>query len=131
MDGEIYLTEKIIGAAIKIHNTLGPGLYENVYHTCLCHELTSMGMFVEKEKRIALIYDNIEFNCAYKADIVVNDQLVVEIKAVDRFGPNHLSQILTYLRLGNFKTGLLLNFNEALLKNGIRRVINEKAGRDT
>ncbi|WP_125718444.1 GxxExxY protein [Flavobacterium ustbae] len=114
----------IIGIAIQIHRTLGPGLLENVYKECLFHKIKQRGLFVEKEKPMPLVFEEIKLDCGYRIDLLVEKKYVIEIKAVEALTVNHLAQTLTYLKLGNYKLGLLINFNESLLKNGIRRVAN-------
>lgn len=114
----------VIGSAIEIHRKLGPGLLENVYQECLFYKLKQKGLIVEKEKPMPLIFEEIKLNCGYRIDLLIENKFIVEIKAVEALTVNHLAQTLTYLRLAKCKLGLLINFNEALLKNGIRRVIN-------
>ncbi|KAF2335875.1 GxxExxY protein [Flavobacterium ginsenosidimutans] len=114
----------VIGLAIEIHRKLGPGLLENVYQECLFHKLKQKGLTVEKEKPMPLVFEEIKLDCGYRIDLLVENKFIIEIKAVEALTTNHLAQTLTYLKLGNYKLGLLINFNEALLKNGIRRVIN-------
>ncbi|MNK70131.1 hypothetical protein D3C87_895460 [compost metagenome] len=114
----------VIGLAIEIHRKLEPGLLENVYQECLFHKLKQKGLIVEKEKPMPLIFEEIKLDCGYRIDLLIENKFIIEIKAVETLTVNHLAQTLTYLRLGNYKLGLLINFNEALLKNGIRRVIN-------
>ncbi|WP_343705073.1 GxxExxY protein [Flavobacterium sp.] len=114
----------IIGLAIEIHRKLGPGLLENVYQECLFYKLKQKGLMVEKEKPMPLIFEEIKLECGYRIDLLVENKFIIEIKAVESLTVNHLAQTLTYLRLAKCKLGLLINFNEALLKNGIRRVAN-------
>lgn len=114
----------VIGLAIEIHKKLGPGLLENVYQECLFYKLKQKGLMVEKEKPMPLIFEEIKLDCGYRIDLLVENKFIIEIKAVEALTVNHLAQTLTYLELGNYKLGLLINFNEALLKNGIRRVAN-------
>lgn len=118
------LTEQIIGCAIRVHKALGPGLLESSYQACLCFELRKTGLFVESEKSLPLIYEEVKLECGYRIDLLVERQVVVEIKSVDTLADIHLAQVLTYLKLSNNRLGLLINFNVALLKDGIRRVIN-------
>lgn len=118
------ITECIIGCAIKVHQQLGPGLLESAYTACLQHELLKAGLTVEREKPIPLYYDDLKIDCAYRLDLLVDDTVVVEVKAVEKFEDVHLSQLITYLRLTECEVGLLINFNVKLLKNGLRRVIN-------
>ncbi len=121
---ENLITEKIIGSAIKIHKALGPGLLESAYQACLYYELIKTGMFVEKEKALPLVYEEVTLDCGYRMDLVIERKIVVEIKSVDTLTDIHLAQILTYLKLSNNRFGLLINFNVTLLKDGIKRVVN-------
>ena len=118
------ITEQIIGAAIEVHRALGPGLLESAYETCLAFELTQRGLKVERQKPLTLIYIQVELDCGYRLDLFVEDSVIVEIKAVDQLAPIHQAQLLSYLKLSVCKVGLLINFNVKLLKNGIRRVVN-------
>ncbi|CAM3598229.1 GxxExxY protein [Flavobacterium chungbukense] len=115
----------IIGLAIDIHRKLGPGLLKNVYKECLFYKIKQRGLIVEKEKPMPLVFEEIKLDCGYRIDLLVENKFIVEIKAVECLTINHLAQTLTYLKLGKHKLGLLINFNESLLKNGIRRVIND------
>lgn len=121
-DNEI--TEKIIGCAINIHKTLGPGLLESAYTACLNYELIQNGLIVEKEKPLPLIYKEVKLECGYRADFLVEKRIIVEVKSVDVLNDIHLAQTLTYLKLAKCRLGLLINFNILLLKNGIKRVVN-------
>lgn len=121
---ENEISNIVIGIAIEIHKKLGPGLLENVYKECLFYKIKQRGLLVEKEKAIPLIFEEIQLDCGYRIDLLVENKFLIEIKTVESFSVNHLAQTLTYLKLGNYKLGLLINFNETLLKNGIRRVIN-------
>lgn len=116
-------TEQIIGAAIEVHKTLGPGLLESAYEECLCHELTLRGISFERQKPLPVEYKGVKLNCGYRLDLFVEGTVVVEIKAVEAIQPIHESQLLTYLKLGRWKLGLLINFNVPVLKDGIRRRI--------
>jgi GxxExxY protein len=116
------LTEISIGCAIEVHRALGPGLMESAYQECLLHELTTKSLNVEVEKQMPIVYKDLEINQRYRIDLLVKDTLVLELKTVEKFSPVHLAQILTYLILGNYPVGLLINFNVELLKNGIKRV---------
>ncbi|HTA83079.1 MAG TPA: GxxExxY protein [Bacteroidia bacterium] len=122
---ENEITEKIIGCAIKIHKTLGPGLLESAYEECLYYELTKTELFIERQKAIPLIYEEVKMECGYRADIVANKQVILEIKSVEGLNDIHLAQILTYLKLANCKVGLLINFNVLKLTDGIKRVVNK------
>jgi GxxExxY protein len=117
------ITKEIIGAAIEVHKILGPGLLESAYEECLGHELFSHGLKYERQKPIAVIYKDIKLDCGYRIDLLVENQVVVELKAQDTILPVHEAQILTYLRFAEKKIGLLINFNVTILKNGIRRFI--------
>lgn len=114
----------ILGAAFRVHTGLGPGLLESAYLICLAFELREKGLFVEVEKPIPLIYKDMELNCGYRLDMVVEKSIVLEIKSVETLLPIHTAQLLTYLKLSGYHLGLLLNFNVELLKHGIRRVVN-------
>jgi GxxExxY protein len=121
---EDELSNKVIGIALKVHSNLGPGLLESAYQECLFYEIKKAGFSVEKEKPMPLIYEEVKLDCGYRVDLLIENKLVIEIKSVDALNNVHLAQTLTYLKLGNFKLGLLINFNVAHLKNGIKRVIN-------
>ena len=121
------ITEIIIGCAIKVHRNLGPGLLESAYQECLLYELTKTKLYVEKEKPQLLIYEDVQLNCGYRIDLLVEQRVVIEIKAVDALNEVNLAQILTYLKLTKCKYGLLLNFNVARMTDGIKRVINKWA----
>lgn len=116
------LTQVIIGKAIDVHRALGLGLLESVYRECLEFELRGSGLFVEKEKAMPIIYKEMKMDHGYRIDLLVNDQVVIELKSVDQITDVHVAQTLTYMKLGNYKTGLLINFNVTLLKNGIKRL---------
>lgn len=121
---ENELSNKVIGLALEVHKALGPGLLESAYKECLNYKIVNSGLFVEKEKPMPLIFEEIKLDCGYRMDLLVENKLVVEIKSVEALNDVHLAQVLTYLKLGNFKLGLSINFNVALLKQGIKRVIN-------
>ncbi len=112
----------IIGCAYRVHSGLGPGLLESAYRVCLVHELAAMRFVVEQERSLPVIYKGIQLDAGYRIDLVVADQVLVEIKAVQKIHPNHIAQTLTYLRLSGITLGLLINFNEANLQNGIHRL---------
>ncbi|QSW91359.1 MULTISPECIES: GxxExxY protein [Flavobacterium] len=114
----------VIGLAIQIHRALGPGLLENAYQECLFYKIKQQGLLVEKEKPMPLVFEEVKLDCGYRVDLLIENKFIVEIKSVESLTVNHLAQTLTYLKLGKYKLGLLINFNEILLKNGIRRVIN-------
>jgi len=117
------LTYEIIGGAIEVHRLLGPGLLESTYRECLCRELSLRGIPFRKEYGVPLHYKGIQLDCGYRVDLLVADLVVVELKAIEAFSPVHDAQLLTYLRVGGWKVGLLINFNVAVLKDGIRRRI--------
>ena len=117
------LTEKIIGAAIEVHRNLGPGLLESAYEACLAYELEAAGLTVERQKPMPLAYKDIRLDLGYRLDMVVADQVVLALKAVDEFTDIHEAQILSYLKFSDYEVGLLINFNVRLLKDGIRRFI--------
>ena len=122
---ENEISNKVIGIPIEVHNALGPGLLENVYKECLYHKIKQAGFKVEKEKSIPLIFEDVKLECGYRIDLLVEEKLVIELKSVETLSELHFAQTLTYLKLGNYKLGLLLNFNTVLLKEGIRRVVNK------
>lgn len=117
------LTEKIIGAAIQVHRELGPGLLESTYESCLCHELTLSNLRVERQKAIPIFYKGVKIDGGYRLDLVVEDRVIVEVKAVSALLPVHEAQLLSYLKQVGGGRGLLINFNEKLLKNGLRRLV--------
>jgi len=117
------LTEQIIGAAIEVHKVLGPGLLESAYKECLCYELEKSGIDFEKEKILPVNYKGLKLDCVYRFDLFVDKKVIVELKAVEKILPVHEAQLLTYLRLAAVNTGLLLNFNTPLLKDGIKRFV--------
>jgi GxxExxY protein len=118
------LTPEIIGAAIKIHRRLGPGLLESAYEACLAHELRKIGLLVERQRPVPLWYDGIKLDCGFRADMVVAGKVVVEAKCKEALHPVDDAQLLSHLRLLNIPVGLLINFHVALLRNGIRRIVN-------
>lgn len=124
MEKENNFATEVIGLAIKVHKQLGPGLLESAYKECLFYELNKSELFVEKEKALPLVYEKVKLDCGYRIDIIVENKLIIEVKAVEELSDIHLAQTLTYLKLANCKLGLLINFNVLLLKNGIKRVIN-------
>jgi GxxExxY protein len=117
------LTGRIIGAAMRVHRRLGPGLLESVYDKCLCYELDADGIPFGRQVALPVIYDTVRLDCGYVADIVVAQQVILEIKSVEHLLPLHRSQLLTYLRLSTCRIGLLLNFNTVALKHGITRCV--------
>ncbi|MGD8483967.1 MAG: GxxExxY protein [Thioalkalispiraceae bacterium] len=121
---ENSLSNLVIGAAIEVHREMGPGLLESVYHQCLQHELAIRGVPYEVEVPIKAGYKQLDFDCAYRMDIVVNDSVVLELKVVEKLLPVHEAQLLSYLRLTGKRLGLLINFNAPVLKAGIKRIVN-------
>ena len=116
------ITGKILNAAFKVHTVLGPGLLESAYQACLVYELRKAGLYVEVEKPIPLIYEELKLECGYRIDIMVENQVIIELKTVEAFKDVHLAQVLTYLRLSEKHVGLLLNFYVKSLKDGIKRI---------
>lgn len=115
------LTDKILGSAIEVHRCLGPGLLESTYQACLCRELTLRKVPFEQQVILPVEYKGVQIECGYRLDLVVDGKVVVELKAIDEIHPVHEAQLLTYLKLGGYHVGLLINFNVPVLKNGIRR----------
>ena len=115
------ITEAIIGAAIEVHRALGPGLLESAYEECLCRELSLRHIPFERQRLLPVEYKGLSLDCGYRLDLLIADAVVVEIKAVENLLPIHEAQLLTYLRLGGWKVGLIINFNVPVLKRGIRR----------
>ena len=121
---ENELAKIVFEAGMKVHKVLGAGLLESAYEECLFYELQKSGLFVEKQKALPLIYENVKLEAGYRIDLLVEHKLVIEIKSVEALNDLHLAQILTYLKLSECKLGLLINFNTILFKNGVKRVIN-------
>jgi GxxExxY protein len=117
------LTERIIGCAIEVHRVLGPGLLESAYEECLAFELAHAGLAVDRQVALPIIYKDVRLDCGYRIDIVVENAVIVELKTVEAILPVHEAQLLTYLRLSGKSLGLILNFNAASLKSGIRRLV--------
>jgi GxxExxY protein len=117
------ITQEILDSAYKVHTALGPGLLESAYRVCLAYELRKKGLKVEEEKPVPIIYEEVKLTCGYRMDLLVEDAVVVELKTVDLFMDVHFAQILTYLRFGEKRVGLLINFNVKSLKNGIKRFV--------
>jgi GxxExxY protein len=115
------ITEEIIGAAIEVHRALGPGLLESAYEECLCRELSLRQVPFERQRPLPVVYKGFRLDCGYRLDVLVADTVVVELKAVESLLPIHEAQLLTYLKLGGWKVGLIINFNVPVLKQGIRR----------
>ncbi|MFZ0282154.1 MAG: GxxExxY protein [Bacteroidales bacterium] len=122
---ENEISRKIIGLAIEIHHCLGPGLLESSFKECLYYRLKNEGYSVEKEKSMPLIYKDVKLDCGYRIDLLVEGKVVIEIKSLEALNEVHFAQTLTYMKLGNYKLGLLINFNVAQLKNGIKRIVNQ------
>lgn len=123
---ENEIAKKVIGIAIGIHTELGPGLLESAYKECLFYKIKKSGLKVTKEVSMPLIFEEVKLNCGYRIDLLIEDKLVIELKSVESLNDVHLAQTLTYMKLGDYKLGLLINFNVSLLKNGLKRVINGK-----
>lgn len=118
------ITDKIIGAAIRVHKALGPGLLESAYEACLAFELRDTGLLVEIQKPLPVVYRGVKLDCGYRLDLVVENNVILELKAVEKVLPIHEAQILSYLKLSGLRLGLLINFNSLYLKDGIKRVVN-------
>jgi GxxExxY protein len=121
---ENELSRIVFDCALKVHQSLGPGLLESAYEECLFYELKKMGLNVEKQKPLPLIYEEVKLDVGYRIDIIVENKLIVEIKSVEALNDVHFAQLLTYLKLTSCKLGLLINFNVSLIKNGVKRVVN-------
>ena len=117
------LSNEIIGAALEVHRALGPGLLESAYEMCLAHELAARGLRFERQRAIPLVYKGEPIEVGFRADFVIEDAILLELKAVDRLQPIHIAQVLTYLKLMDLHLGLLINFNTKILQSGIRRVV--------
>jgi GxxExxY protein len=118
------LTDRIIGAAIKVHSSLGPGLLESAYQVCLEYELARRKMAFERQVPVPVVYDDVHLECGYRLDLVIEERVIVEVKATDSIAPIHVAQMITYLKLTKLPVGLILNFNTTSLRQGIRRVAN-------
>lgn len=119
------VTHDVIGLAMRIHSDLGPGLLESVYETVLSAKLVQLGYKVDRQKPIDIVYEELRFEAAFRIDLLVEDRLVIEVKSVETLSKAHAKQLLTYLRLTRLSVGLILNFNEATMKDGIRRLVND------
>lgn len=119
------ITRRIIGAAIEVHRRLGPGLLESAYEACMAHELRQIGFKVEQQKTLPVTYKDVKLDCGYRLDLVVEDPVIVDIKALERLAPIHDAQSLSYLRISNKRVGLIINFHVRLLKSGLKRIVNE------
>ena len=118
------ITHEIIAAAIEVHRQLGPGLLESAYRECVCYELSQMGLAFTREVQLPLSYKGLKLDCSYRIDLLVEDEIVVELKSVEQILPVHSAQLLTYLKAAHKQVGLLINFNVPVLKDGIRRIVN-------
>jgi len=118
------ITDIVISAAIAVHRELGPGLLESAYEACLVYELIQHGLSVERQKSVPVTYRGVKIDCGYRIDLLVEDKVVVELKAVERLEPIHEAQLLSYLKLSGYQIGLLINFNVRMLKQGIIRLVN-------
>ena len=118
------LSNKVIGGALRVHTELGTGLLESAYHRCLDFELVDIGLSVERQVPVPLVYRGRNLECGYRIDLLIDKQLIVEVKAVEKLHPVHSAQVLSHLRLSKLKLGLLINFHEHSLKHGIKRVVN-------
>jgi GxxExxY protein len=125
---ENALTDRIIGAAIEVHRHLGPGLLESAYEECLCYELSQMGLQFKRQVHLPIRYKGVLLDCGHRLDLVVENAIVVEIKAIDALLPIHNAQLLTYLKSSGHQVGLLINFNVPVLKKGLKRIVNRYAG---
>ncbi|MEX2485782.1 MAG: GxxExxY protein [Brumimicrobium sp.] len=121
---ENQLANRIIGCALEVHKSLGPGLLESAYQECLFYKLMKENLHVEKEKPMPLVFEKVKLNCGYRIDLLVENKVLIELKSVESLNDVHLAQTLTYMKLGDYKLGLLINFNVNLLKHGVRRVVN-------
>ena len=119
------ITKIILGCAINVHRALGPGLLESAYEACLVYELASKNLKIERQKSLPIKYRGIQLDCGYRIDLLIEDKIIVEIKAVEKLEPIHEAQLLSYLKLSGLEVGLLINFNVKFLKNGIRRLVNK------
>ncbi|MEK7788721.1 MAG: GxxExxY protein [Planctomycetota bacterium] len=114
----------MIGVAIGIHKALGPGLLESAYEACMVYDLTQAGLRVEQQKSLPVVYREVKLECGYRLDLLVEKEVIVEIKSIEKFLPIHKAQLMSYLKLADCKVGLLINFNVEILKDGIQRVVN-------
>tara|TARA_R110001606_G_C14925258_1_gene597163 strand:- start:142 stop:519 length:378 start_codon:yes stop_codon:yes gene_type:complete len=121
---ENEISKIIVDCALKVHRALGPGLLESSYEECLFYEISKRNLKVEKQKALPLIYEEVKLDVGYRIDLIVEDKVIVELKSVEKINDVHLAQVLTYLKLSECKLGLLINFNVALIKHGIKRVVN-------
>jgi GxxExxY protein len=119
------ITRRIIGAAIEVHKTVGPGLLESAYQACLAFELRERGLKVEEQLPLPVVYKNVRLDCGYRIDLLVESEIVIEIKAIETLAPIHEAQLLSYLRLSGKRVGLLMNFHVRVLKDGLKRIVNK------
>jgi len=119
------ISRRIIGAAIEVHRHLGPGLLESAYQSCLAFELKQRGLQIEEQEALPVTYKEVKLDCGYRLDVVVESEIIVEIKAVEKLLPIHEAQLLSYLRLAHKRVGLLINFHVPVLKSGLKRIVNE------
>jgi GxxExxY protein len=119
-----HLSGNVIGAAIEVHKALGPGLLESAYEECLSYELSDMGIAYQRQKSIPIIYKSKQLDCAYRIDFIVENTIILELKSVSTVDPIHKAQLMTYLKLTKMKLGFILNFNVALMRDGIHRIVN-------
>lgn len=117
------LSNTVIGCALKVHKKLGPGLLESAYEQCLYYELTQAGLKFERQKELPIQYNNVKIDCGYRQDVLVEDELILELKCVDKLTPIHEAQLLTYMKISTVHLGLLINFNSVLLRDGIKRFV--------
>ena len=122
---ENEISKEIVDASLKVHKQLGPGLLESAYEECLAYELIQRDLLIERQKVLPLVYEEVKLEAEYRIDLLVEKKVIIEIKSVESLNDVHLAQILTYLKLSDCKLGLLINFNVALIKHGIRRVVNK------
>ena len=118
------ITETIISGAINVHRTLGPGLLESAYEACMVYELAQAGLKVEQQKPLPIVYREVKLECGYRLDLMIENEVIIEIKSIEKLKPIHQAQLLSYLKLSECKVGLLINFNVKVLKDGIKRVVN-------
>ena len=121
---ENEISKIVVDCCFKVHTELGPGLLESVYEEVLSYELIKRGLNLERQRGIPVVYDNIKMELGFRADIIVENKIIIELKSIEAIAPVHSKQLLTYLKLSGIKLGLLINFNEALIKDGIKRIVN-------
>jgi GxxExxY protein len=121
---ENQIAKNIVDRSVKVHQTLGPGLLESSYEKCLYYELKKTGLYVKRQVEMPLKYDHLKIDIGYRVDMILNSKVIIEIKAVEKLTNVHMAQLLTYLKLSNCKLGILINFNVNLMKNGLKRIVN-------